>query len=305
SVEGAIAVEEIRIVSSFFMRAVIAGEKDQRTAVKTGFDKLFHQAADVAVHAGDHRREVLLEPRPIAVSIGAVVGDFHSIAGEVAKLIVGVRRRVGQHEEERRPVRLLHEIQTSLREQIRRVLFALIEPIAREEILVLILPEMLRIVIVSMLLIEIAEEGIESAGVRNTSCGRAAKSPFPEDRRLVTGALQKIRYCDFSWANTGLGFLVAANRGVAGMQSGHQGAARGRAHGTAGIGLCESHSLSGDPIEIRCGDLFLSVAAEIAVSKIVGKDEKNIGSRRNRRSLETAEAQHTCGKRYEFSPVHR
>src|SRR5262249_9629852 len=196
SVEGAIAVEELRIVSSLFMWSVIAGEKDQRTALKTRFDKLFHQAADIAVHASDHRREVLLELRPVAVSIRAIVGDFHSIAGEVAKLVVGVWCRVRQHDEERRPVRLLQEIQTSLREQIRRVLFALIEPIAREEILVLILPENLRIVIVSMLLIEIAEEGIESARVRNTSCGRAAKSPFPEHRRLVSGALQKIRGCD-------------------------------------------------------------------------------------------------------------
>src|SRR5262249_5238748 len=147
-------------------------------------------------------------------------------------LVVGVRRRIRQHHEERRPARLLQEIQTPAREQIRRVLLALIEPVAREEIFVLILPEMLGIVIVSMLLIEVTEERIESAGVRDASRGWAAETPFPEHRRLVTGALQKTRHGDLARADTGLGFLIAADRGMSGMQSGHQGAARGGAHRT-------------------------------------------------------------------------
>ena len=66
---------------------------------------------------------------------------------------------------------------------------------------------------------------------------------------------------------------------MAGMQPGHQHAARGRTHGLARVELCKPHALGGKTVKMRCQDELLPVTAEFTVTEIVGEDEDDVGLR--------------------------
>src|SRR6185295_2484888 len=55
--ESAGALEERRIVAAFLMGTVVAEEQHQRPPIDAALAEQIDQAADVAVHARDHRRE--------------------------------------------------------------------------------------------------------------------------------------------------------------------------------------------------------------------------------------------------------
>jgi len=62
-----------------------------------------------------------------------------------------------------------------------------------------------------------------------------------------------------------------------GVQSGHQAAARRRAHGTASIMIGKAYSFRCQLVDVGCLDDFLSVATQVAVAKIIGEDVDDVG----------------------------
>jgi hypothetical protein len=64
---------------------------------------------------------------------------------------------------------------------------------------------------------------------------------------------------------------------VAGVQAGHQHAARGRADRSAGVGIGELEALRCESIEIRRENLPLAVGADVAVTQIVSQDKDDVG----------------------------
>src|SRR6185436_11654290 len=55
--ESAGALEEHRIAAAFLMGTVVADEQHERPAIDAALTEQIHEAADIAVHARDHRRE--------------------------------------------------------------------------------------------------------------------------------------------------------------------------------------------------------------------------------------------------------
>ena len=138
-------------------------------------------------------------------------------------------------------------------------------------------PERSRVVIVCVGLVEVAEEIIKALVVRRGRAVLVAEAPFTDERGVIAGL--------FEQAGDGavLGFQpdlgIAADGGVAGVLAGHEHAARRRADGGAGVELREAQALRRQPVDVRCGDLLLPVAPEVAVAEIVGEDEDDVGPR--------------------------
>src|ERR1043166_5044869 len=78
-----------------------------------------------------------------------------------------------------------------------------------------------------------------------------------------------------------LDFLISADIGMAGVFSGHQSAARRRAHGVPGVCLGETHSFRRKAVNIWRLYQFLAKAAEIAVAQVVRQNENDIWPRRH------------------------
>ena len=60
------------------MRAVIAGEKDDRVLVDFQLLELVQNLADVSVEPGDHGRFVFFLLWPVLFRVGCVAGHFHA-----------------------------------------------------------------------------------------------------------------------------------------------------------------------------------------------------------------------------------
>src|SRR5262245_47169913 len=124
------------------------------------------------------------------------------------------RRKVAK---ERLVALLRKEVHRAFRKQIRRELLSLVEPVFGQEDFILVLPQVFGIGRVGVLLIEIAKEMIEPAGVGNRSCARPAQSPLAEQCCFVASLLQRRCYGLFARWNSQLRLAVSSNRGVTGM----------------------------------------------------------------------------------------
>ena len=101
----------------------------------------------------------------------------------VAELVVGVRDGVGEVEEERRPpCRSTKSSARSVNRSLENDL-SLVEPVVREEDLVLVVPEVLGVGVVGVQLVEVAEELVEAPRVRDAAGARPAQAPLAEQRR--------------------------------------------------------------------------------------------------------------------------
>ena len=143
-----------------------------------------------------------------------------------------------------------------------------------------IIPKRSGIVIVRDALAVVAEEAIEPLVERVARRAGSAEAPFAE-----SAGDPAIRLKHTGQGNSGIGerpltfglhFAVVANLRVTGMFAGQENAAGRRADRTSGIMLCEPHSLSGQPVEIRSANFALAVRAEIAATQIIREEENNV-----------------------------
>ena len=127
-------------------------------------------------------------------------------------------------------------------------------------------------------LIEVAVEEVEAliVGPALVVAAVRAESPFAADGGRIAGLLQELGERDVAVVERGdVGGAVAANAGVAGVQAGHQHAARRCADGRAGVELRESHALR------RPGD------RGAASRQLAGRSNRGRRSRGRRRESST------------------
>ncbi len=135
-----------------------------------------------------------------------------------------------------------------------------------------------RIVIVRVMLIEVTIEIIEPLPGGHAHRAFAPQAPFAAQTRGIAGRFQhrghgRVVRLQFI-------FIVPPHAAVAGVQPGHQRAARWRTHRAAGVELSEPHAAGGQAIDVRRFDLLLAIAAQIAVAEIIGQEEHDVRMRR-------------------------
>jgi hypothetical protein len=68
------------------------------------------------------------------------------------------------------------------------------------------------------------------------------------------------------------------NAVTCGEMARHKGGSRGRTDRAIDIELCEQYAVSGEPIQIGCSDLLVSVAAQVTPAQVISKNKDKIGS---------------------------
>ena len=95
---------------------------------------------------------------------------------------------------------------------------------------------------------------------------------------MVTRRLQHFGDGDIAVIEIGRVVWDIVARGcVTAVQPRHQRAARRCANRTARVGLGEAQPLRRQLVDVRRGDVFSAVAAEVTVAEIIGQDEDDVG----------------------------
>ena len=270
-------MKELRVVVTLLVRTVVAGKNDQGVAVKPGLFQAAHHSAHVAVQARNQSGETLLDIGPVAAFVRRVRWHIDAVRVSGSALVIGVRTGKSQTEEERVWVRPLQEPGCLLREKIFHENFTAAKPVRGQKCLILIVPEIFRERIMSVLLIEEAVKLIEATQIRNAASPRTTEAPLAEKGGAVACLFQQFRQSGFLRIQTRLRLHIPAHRGVAGVFSCHQAAAGWRANGGTGIGLREADTARSQLVYVGSADLFLAVTAQVAIAEVVGKNENNVG----------------------------
>ena len=144
-------------------------------------------------------------------------------------------------------------------------------------------PEKLRVVVVGVDLVEVAEERIEALAEGMPFHADFAEAPLAEEAGRVAGGLQDLGDGDvFVAKRLGRSPGVAANMRMPRVLPGHQDAAGRRAHRRPGVEVGEANPLRGHPVQTRRPDDLLPVGAEVSVPQVVGEDEDHVGTIRRR-----------------------
>ncbi len=137
----------------------------------------------------------------------------------------------------------------------------------------------LRVIILRLELVEIAEPVVYSFFGRVAGGVDAAERPLAVKRRAISGALENLRESQVLRLERNRRGAIGTNARVARVHARHEGASGGSALCIAGISAREADAFARELIDTRSGDLLLPVAAEIAITQIVGKDEQDVGPR--------------------------
>ena len=142
-----------------------------------------------------------------------------------------------------------------------------------------------------------AEEFVEPVFQR-TEIRKISTVPFPDERRIISGALNDrrdrgviTRNADGLYAITQhlsiANRFFQANREPGGIPSCKKTDAGRRANRCSGIGVREAHPFLREPIQMRRSVIGPTVTTQIAPAEIVGENENNIRthSRCGRRSM--------------------
>ena len=129
----------------------------------------------------------------------------------------------------------------------------------------------------SLVLVEVTVKKVEPLPGRQAGRSFVAKAPFADLPGRVIGALEHLCYGDVLWPKVIL--AVSSDVAMAGVQAGHQDAPRWGAHGRACMKVGEPHAVLGQAVDVRRLDEFLSVATQIAITKVIRHDVNDIGLR--------------------------
>ncbi|OPZ11825.1 MAG: hypothetical protein BWZ10_02155 [candidate division BRC1 bacterium ADurb.BinA364] len=248
---------------------VVAGEKHNGVFVQPKLLKQRHQTAEIGVQPRDHRRVILFLLCPWLVGIRFVARNLEFAMGN----------RVGQIQEKRLLAMEANEIECLLDKQIVGIDLAVFFLVLFDFLTLAVSPEIIRIIIVRMHLIEIAIKEIEAVQPRHSGGVFVSQAPFADAACSVSGFLEcggdgSILGAQGNEGRRGAGQAVVAPRAVAGVQAGHQSAARRRANRAAGIALGKAHALGGQPVDIGRPNRRLAVAAHVADAHVV-RHQKN------------------------------
>ena len=124
-------------------------------------------------------------------------------------------------------------------------------------------------------LIEVAVEEIKTLVVRVTAAAYVTEGPLADASRNVTSVLQQ--RSDSSGTFGQNMHIVAGDRGMSGVLAGKKDQTRWAAYRVTGIMIGETQPLFGHLIESWRLDLFLAIAAQVSVAKIIGHNVYDIG----------------------------
>ena len=153
-------------------------------------------------------------------------------------------------------------------------------------------PEPVNIEVMGIALVVVPEEVIEADLVGVARAVTASHSPFADACRAVARSLGQPREGHFALPQrllprralvahldgAAIGLGIVDHAGMTGVLARHEDAAGRRADGGARIVVRETHALGRHPVEIRRSDYLLAVAAQIAVSQVVGQDVDDVGA---------------------------
>ena len=294
-VAGGVELEQVMV--GLVVRSVVRREHHQRPVVDSQFAEPSEQRAHVPVHPGDHRRLPLVGVRPVLRLVDAVLRHLRPVADGPRGFVVGVRDRQGEVEEEGRVLLFLHPGQRLAHDQVVGVLVALRRPTALEAAiaagrpldlvperhLLQTAPEELRVVVVGVDLVEVAEEGVEALGEGMPFHADFAEAPLAEQAGGVAGGLQHLGDGDVLGAKRlGRSPGIAADMRMPRVLPRHQDAAGRRAHRRPGVEVGEANPLRRHPVQTRRPDDLLTVGPEVSVPQVVGQDEDHVGTIRRR-----------------------
>ena len=153
--------------------------------------------------------------------------------------------RVVQIDEERARVFALDERARLRREEVVRVVIRDVRSDARP-----VSEEMVRELPVRVTMIQESKRVLEALAVGLTGRSRSAKAPLANHRRPIACILQRRGHGHVLVAQRDL--TVAANPCVAAVLAGHEGRARGCAHGAARVVVRETDASRGHPVKLWC-----------------------------------------------------
>ena len=100
--------------------------------------------------------------------------------------------------------------------------------------------------------------------------------PFSDETGGITIAFQELGYRQFVRSQIDRATLDIIKTQSVGLPAGQQGGARGRTNGPAGMAIGKQHPFSSKFVEIGRLNDRVTVASEVAVSKIIGKEHDDI-----------------------------
>ena len=282
-------------------RPVVGREQHQRVAIELQLRQQIEQLADRRVHARDHGRVAGARRRVRQVALLAVVGRVVPLAlvrGQpvVRRLNRDMRDRERQVQKERPLAVRLDERQRLLLEQFVRVRLARLAAVLRQLDVLVVAPQVRRVVRVRVRLAVVAEEQVEPAAGRVALRAGRPQPPLAHRPRRVALALHQLRQQHLARRHRRLPLRldrpVVAHPGVPAVLARHQAAPRRRAHRRAGVELREPQPLLRHPVQARRPDLRLPVAAQLAVAQVIRHDQDNVRPPR-RRGQRAGEGHHT------------
>ena len=117
-------------------------------------------------------------------------------------------------------------------------------------------------------------------GHSGRSLANVTQAPLADERRLVTRFLQRLRHRDivrFQSLGRWIGITgIAPHSRVSVMQARHEHTARRRAHRRSRVKMREAHALRRHAIQVRRGDDFLPVTAQIRIPQIIRQDPDQV-----------------------------
>ena len=138
--------------------------------------------------------------------------------------------------------------------------------------------------VVGVVLVQVTEELVKTLFRGEPGIGRTdiTEPPFADESGAVAGLLQGGGHGEIAGLQgLGCGIAlsgIAADAGVAVMETGHEHTARRRADGGPGVEMVEAYPFRGHAVETRRFDDLLPVAAEVAPAEIVGHDPDEVGA---------------------------
>ncbi len=246
-------------------RPVVAGNDHQRFVIDPEFLQDRQQASEIAVEAGDHRRVGLLESGPVLPGVVAQVVD----------LVVSMRQGHGVEQKKRLvPVRT-QPGERVIDDQVRGVGLAVeIKPLV-------VAVEIAWKVIVSMSLAVISKKMIKSNLERTPRGIEHPHAPLAGTGRGIAVVLEQLRH---GVGVRGKGLLafrldlaVRPDRAVSGVLTDQERRPGRSAHAGAAVRLGEPRSLACHPVEDGGLDPGLAVGPHVALGKVIGQHEDDVG----------------------------
>ncbi len=249
--------------------AIVGAEKDDGFLIDSEALEQIEQFSDVPVDHCIHSRDHFCVVRPIPVFVdfpGGLVFGY---------LVFAVRRRPGGIAEEGPVLVLADKSQCLLEDSVMRVALHTAGRTGHRNPFA-VAPQVLGPVIVGVDLVIVSEEFVEALPFGHTGRTDVSEAPLSEAAGGIACFLEDLGDGNILVTQR-YSAGIAADAGMAHMQSRHQDAAGRRTDGAAGVGIGETDSFFGHLVDVGRSYLPAAVAAQIGPAHIVHDNKDDVG----------------------------